>query len=431
MNILQKIAAFFSALFGGGKSKNGQAPSRPVVQSPSKPQAIPAPKAEPPPVPPATSGAPAAEPSSAPSSPPASAAADQPLANLPLKISEVQSRGKTYLEITDGRVEARFQPYKKGLFTYGRQRAVDFIRDHREALRPLRLSESVINVMRPVSENEGNLDAINTWDNSFLTFGMFQWTIGAGDQAGELPALLKKIKDADPDLFHRCFGRYGLDIAGDTGRVYGHLTLDGTPVVAGSRKEAFRRPEWAYRFWRAGQETAVQAVEIEHAASRLKSFYWKPRYSIEGHPMAEVITSEYGVALILDNHVNRPGYVDNCLRLAVKEVGPGQPGDWTDEEEQRVIDAYLQIRESYGKYPMTHAAKRAAVTRRYADEGLLSTRRGSFVYDPDLSSRSGDPASLIGIPPGDYDERQYDDIRHFDEQVDQSALEPPDAAQPD
>ncbi len=407
MNVFQSIVQSILNLLRSNQARQNTKPASP------KPKASP-------PSPPATEPVAAAQekPAAVAEAPP-KPKVEEPLKPLPLEIKEVKSTGKTFLVVSDGKVEARFRPHKKGLFTYGNHTAVDFIKEQHEMLDELTLSESAINVMQPVSDNEGRLDAINTWDDSFLTFGMFQWTIGARENAGELPALLRKIKEKDADRFQRYFGVHGLDVSQDTSSVYGFLTLDGTPVKARTHKEQFRSPEWAFRFWKAGQDPVVQAVEIEHAISRLKTFYWKNKFSIEGHPISEIITSEYGVALILDNHVNRPGYVDNCLRLAVKKANPGDPSGWTSEDEARVIDAYVGIRKTYGKNPMTHADKRANVTKRYVKEGILSAERGSFLYDPGMGSRSLNPADLIGTPPADYSEEQYEDIVHYDRQVEE------------
>ncbi len=86
------------------------------------------------------------------------------------------------------------------------------------------------------------------------------------------------------------------------------------------------------------------------------------------------------MGLILDNHVNQPAYVKGCLQEAMAETGLSDPQNWDTPEERRLIDAYLKIRETYGKYPMTDAAKRAAVTRNYLDQGTISGERGSFNY---------------------------------------------------
>ena len=99
--------------------------------------------------------------------------------------------------------------------------------------------------------------------------------------------------------------------------------------------------------------------------------------------MADLISSEFGVALLLDNHVNRPGYVHGCMaealtrsHLSAKELLRGG-----DEEEQLVLKNYLDVRETYGKYPMTDARQRASVTRGYVVDGIISASRGSLSSD--------------------------------------------------
>jgi hypothetical protein len=86
---------------------------------------------------------------------------------------------------------------------------------------------SAINVMVSVAENEGKLDAINTWDTAFLTFGMFQWTAGQDGWKGELPALVKKVKEAAAADFIKYYGQHGLDIV-DTDDTHGYFTLSIT-----------------------------------------------------------------------------------------------------------------------------------------------------------------------------------------------------------
>jgi hypothetical protein len=49
-----------------------------------------------------------------------------------------------------------------------------------------------------------------------------------------------------------------------------------------------------------------------------------------------------------------------------------------DEEEQLVIKNYLEIRQTFGKYPMTDARQRASVTLGYVVDGIISDGRGSF-----------------------------------------------------
>ena len=295
-----------------------------------------------------------------------------------LRTREIQRGGKTWVAVIDGRQEKRFRRFKKGLFTSGNCPPLRFIETSGAKLRAAGLTDSAIAVMVSVAENEGSLDAINTWDNAFLSFGMFQWTAGTTNAKGELAAVLERLKASAPEAFAEYFGCHGLGVT-DSNGVYGHLTLKGRRLSSAALKEQLRAPEWAFRFWLAGQDPEVQAVEIQHALSRLEGFYNTDRYTVRGgHRVAELVSSEYGVALLLDNHVNRPAYVKGCLGGALKQTGLPPPQDWGTEEEARLLKAYLRIRRGYGSSPMTDAAKRAAVTRRYLDDGTVSAERHSF-----------------------------------------------------
>lgn len=306
---------------------------------------------------------------------------------------------------------AGFRSHKKGVYHVGNRRPEDFINSNPPQLANLKMSESLVRVMVAVSVNEGNLDAVNTWDNSFMTFGMFQWTLGARSDKGELPALLKKIKAQDETVFHQFFGQYGLGVSQeDTNTTYGYLTLDEQVIKASSQKEQLRTNQWAIRFFEAGQDPIVQAIQVEHAAARLLNFYWKETLKSTGDTLADVVTSEFGVALLLDNHVNRPGYVRRCVDKAMKSMPNQDISTWDTPEEAALIKAYLRIRKTYPddgnpNRPMTDAAKRGERNIRLVNQNKLKTDRGSFIYDATKSRSLLDNSSAPkGYTPEDYPE---------------------------
>ena len=270
--------------------------------------------------------------------------------------------------------------HRKGLYRIGLQEPETFILNYREKLQEVNLTDSEVNVIFATSENEGNLDAVNTWDNQFLSFGMFQWTAGDPDKPGELPALLKVIKENYPDDFQHYWGQFGLDVV-DADHKTGWFSYRGKKLSSAADKNMLRDHIWAYRFARAGADIEVQAAQILHAVNRINQFYFVKSSMLDGHSLADLITSEYGVALLLDNHVNRPGYVRGCVsgalessNLTAEEMIRGG-----DDEEQLVIKNYLDIRQTFGKYPMTDARQRAAVTRGYVVDGIISDSRGSYI----------------------------------------------------
>lgn len=323
---------------------------------------------------------------------------------------EIEEKG-TRIEIKKKDITAAFKKFAKGCFTIGAIPVARFFETSGRDISSLNITTSAMNLMKAVSENEGNFDGINTWDNSFLSFGIFQWTLGQDSSSGELAALLKKVKAYYPDVFEAFFGQFGLDVHPATDTTYGFLTLKGKELSNPSVKEELRHPAWAFRFWDAGQHADVQAVQLEHAISRLKNFYWKESYKVHGKLLSQVITSEYGVALLLDHHVNRPGYVRPCVEQAMSDTGLTNPDQWTGIDERKVLNKYLDIRAVYPtvKKAMTDARKRANNTKKYLDHGLISAERGSF-----LISNSGERGLDVGpeVPaPYDYEESAYPDIR--------------------
>jgi len=269
--------------------------------------------------------------------------------------------------------------HRKGLYRIGLQEPETFIANHREKLQEVDLTDSEMNVIFAVSENEGNLDAVNTWDNQFISFGMFQWTAGGAGKTGELPALLKIVKDEYPDDFQHYWGQFGLDVV-DVGSKTGWFSYRGGKLFSAADKAMLREHIWAYRFARAGADIEVQAVQILHAVNRINHFYMVKSAKLDGYALGDLITSEYGVALLLDNHVNRPGYVRSCVAEALgrSNLTAAEMSRGGDEEEQLVIKNYLDVRETYGKWPMTDARQRGSVTRGYVVDGIISARRGSF-----------------------------------------------------
>jgi len=270
--------------------------------------------------------------------------------------------------------------HRKGLYRVGLHNPESFITNHREKLQELNLTDSEMNVILATAENEGNLDAVNTWDNQFLSFGMFQWTAGGIGRAGELPALLETIKTRYPDNFQHYWGQFGLDVV-DVGNKTGWFSYRGKKLESDADKTMLREHIWAYRFARAGADIEIRAAQIRHAVNRIQQFYYIRSSKLDGYALADLITSEYGVALLLDDHVNRPGYVHSCVAAALERsnLSASQLARGANADEQLLVKNYLDVRETYGKYPMTDSRQRAAVILGYVVDGIISADRGSFV----------------------------------------------------
>jgi hypothetical protein len=273
--------------------------------------------------------------------------------------------------------------FRKGVFNVGMTSIRDYVSTHLSAFPGV--PRSLLNVIQAVSENEGKLEAINTWDDSFMTFGVFQWTAGQTNARGELPALLHRLKGEHAGVFNDLFGRHGLDVhnvspARPGVTPVGALSLDGALLDTPVQKERLRTLDWAYRFWVAGHDDALRTVQVKQAMDRLAIFYRSPKHLVFERPVAAYVTSEAGVALLLDQHVNRPGHVPKTLARAVAQLTddgiPADPSSWSDAEERRLLEAYIDLR---SQTSMTDSNKRAQAVIEAVTEGRISNRRGSFV----------------------------------------------------
>jgi len=286
--------------------------------------------------------------------------------------------GKTALA-PDGTTFAK--KFRKGVFNYGKTSIGQFIDNNRNRFPDT--SDSLLKIMMAVSENEGKFEAINTWDNAFLSFGIFQWTSGPGSEAGELPALLQLLRNRYPDTLEEYFGKYGLTITGIRSPIgvapRGYFNLRGVLLRDIVGKSSLRSLPWAYRFWLAGQDDNVREVQTLHAMKRIDLFYHLDNRKIGKFYVSDYVTSEYGVALMLDQHVNRPGHVPRIMGNAVKELNSelqiDDPQNWGDEEENRLIEKYLELR---AKTSMTDSTHRAERILEKVESNLISKNRHSF-----------------------------------------------------
>lgn len=284
----------------------------------------------------------------------------------------VRVQGNTALT-PDG--EAFAQVFRGGFFTTGRTSLAKWLASL--GAPPSGLGDSVVRVVRAMCVNEGGLEAVNSYDGCFLSAGIFQWTAGANGDAGELPVLLARFKSASPEAYEDCFGRYTLDSHVTAGASSGRLVLDGRQLDSSDSKMPLRRAEWAYRFWRAGHHPDFRAAQLALAAGRIERFIKLP---VAGHAVGEWLTSQYGIALVLDEHVNRPGHVPGTLETALTKLFGNQasaqhPETWTQAEELRLIDVYIAARETTS---MTNSTARARLIGECTHTGQLSDDRGSF-----------------------------------------------------
>ncbi|MBK8168484.1 MAG: hypothetical protein IPK64_21245 [bacterium] len=80
------------------------------------------------------------------------------------------------------------------------------------------------------------------------------------------------------------------------------------------QKENFAPWNGAYRFWWAAITILRSVTQIKQAMGRINTFYRNPSSLLNNRSVADYVTSECGVALLFDQHVNRPGHVPGTSR---------------------------------------------------------------------------------------------------------------------
>ncbi|MGH7844657.1 MAG: peptidoglycan-binding domain-containing protein [Candidatus Binatia bacterium] len=304
---------------------------------------------------------------------------ERPAPLLPDKLTLTEA--SIFIETNSGRQKIASKVRygsRSGWRAAGNMPFAEFLEKHPEVF--AHQPASILRVLQAVVQNEGSLDAVNAYDNAFLSFGILQWTAGVGGEKGELAGFLNHLKTKHPAVFQKYFGVFGLEPTGCTGGTHfpacGHITLHGRRMDSSEKKAVLRREEWVYRFWKSGHDPLVQQTEVDYALTRLGIFYRNPGKKIMGRLVADYISSEVGVALLFDQHINRPGHVPATLAEAIKDLAGelGVPDGWDDDDERRLLDYYLELREETN---MTDSERRARQILDLAGT-VISPNRHSF-----------------------------------------------------
>lgn len=254
-------------------------------------------------------------------------------------------------------------------------------------------------VISRMSDNEGRLDSVQAYDSEIATLGAMQKTINSAG-TGELPKQVWDFRQADPQGYRSLFADRGWTVErvgkGNTASDFAmRLTVDGRTMTP-TQTEAYIKDRANPEHWNkaldplldAGRNPAFQAQQIRDFASRLDTaMAVVPRGAGYSRPASAYITSEQGAALVLDQHVNRPGRVAGSLGAALDRfhaanpAAPRDPARWTAEQratyEPLIVTAYQSQRIGSG---MTHPVDRHA---HIVGEGTrLSASPGSFVTGP-------------------------------------------------
>lgn len=210
------------------------------------------------------------------------------------------------------------------------------------------LNQSTKDILKIISEFEGNFSSINTWDIADVTYGMVQWTTGASGK-GDLIEALKIVKADEPAAFETRLRRYGIDVDNDgivltrpDGTVL-HGLAAAKAVQANAKLSAVLSASGADPKIQVAQLKASYELEVRKPlASSVKVACVDGKKTVK---VADIVTSEAGVGALANQTVHG-GYPSgkvvaafNAAAAAAKAKKADGVAGWSADAEQRLIEA--------------------------------------------------------------------------------------------
>ncbi|SMQ95264.1 calcium-binding protein [Xanthomonas fragariae] len=213
-------------------------------------------------------------------------------------------------------------------------------------------------ILVAMSENEGNMDAIQSYDSEVLTAGAMQKTVNP-QGAGELPIQVYEFQQEHPALYQSLFADCGWEVKDEGGKKY--LYYDGKTGSELKKilREGFDQAAFESKKKISSKPLATIANAIvtdEYKAKQVKDFVKRLRTAnslapagYATHKISDYIRSNLGKAVVLDHHVNRPGYVERDFGAALdtffsrNPTVSRDPGTWATQHsshESSILDIY-------------------------------------------------------------------------------------------
>ncbi|WP_162068637.1 hypothetical protein [Burkholderia sp. THE68] len=179
-------------------------------------------------------------------------------------------------------------------------------------------------ILIAMSENEGKLDSVQSYDSEILTSGAMQKTINPQGK-GEFPTQVALFKSTNPSEYLELFEQCGWSVEG-TGNgasmYYIHPSLTQNEKITGARLKALIRQDCNADKYNKEIESiplapivnainskAFEKRQLMDFIDRLRDEVLPRNPSNYSHPISAYFLSDLGRAVALDQSVNRPAYV--------------------------------------------------------------------------------------------------------------------------
>ncbi|HAD43838.1 MAG TPA: hypothetical protein DCF97_12060, partial [Plesiomonas shigelloides] len=234
-----------------------------------------------------------------------------------------------------------------------------------------KITENEKVILVAMSENEGKMDAIQSYDSEVVTAGAMQKTFKDGvglEGKGELSIQLAKFRDKYPDLYANHMSNCGWIVEGTGSSAITYYVDDlltgGGKVTGRDLKNLLRKG--------CDESTFNSVIHSKPLAGLLKVIslpefldmqvldFIERLHSAESHVVfsgdiriKDYIKSDFGRAVVLDHSVNRPGFVKDNFKMAISNFHTKNPNvslnphDWAELHEtyeKKLLDEYKMTR---------------------------------------------------------------------------------------
>ncbi|WP_199029140.1 hypothetical protein [Ralstonia sp. ASV6] len=230
------------------------------------------------------------------------------------------------------------------------------------------ISESEHRILIAMSRNEGNLDAVQSYDSEVLTAGAMKKAINP-EGRGEFSIQVSEFKEQNKEEYARLFERCGWTVegSGQAAKMFyehPHLTL-GQKLIGRQLKQIIRQDCSQQNFGQSVGNTPLAVIanaitdpsfeskQVMDFIDRLRKQILPKRPVNYQYTVASYFSSDLGRATALDQHVNRPAFVLRDIGRALDGLfaahpsAPRNPEDWLEnrtEYERELIERYAHIR---------------------------------------------------------------------------------------
>jgi hypothetical protein len=254
-----------------------------------------------------------------------------------------------------------------GYSRYGGGRLETVLQDLRRQGK-LSITDGDIELLQRIShvETGGCLQALNSWDDVYMSIGFMQWPLAFG----KLQRLIARAPEA--------FKRYGIEL--DPARRYSIKRSYGTetPIALKgvSQPGELRSLEWAKRFYAAGLDPEIVAREAELALELIGEERKKIEKSL-GRSIPHYEQSSALRALIQETNNHRPAWLKDLLKRAVARYTAA--GASTADQFLELVRR--AIREVYPEKARLAATKRTSDARKIEEAVAKMVRSGEHLIE--------------------------------------------------